>query len=261
MKGTSMNSVELIKEGPVFWIVLSRERRLNAMDEDLLGGVFRGLEEAENDEDVRVVAIRGRGRAFSAGGDLKEFYENRDNIGDFIHKLAGLLNRVIIKMRTLPKPVVSVVHGYASGAGFSLALSADLTVASSSSRFDMGYIRVGLSPDGGGSFFLSRLLGLKKASEIIMFGRTLSAPEARDLGLVNFVFEDDDFEERVKKLLKELSMAPEEAVSRSKILINNALFDGLLNHLELERLFVSELSQTEEFSRRLEAFLSRKKAG
>ena len=255
-----MSSVELVKEGSIFWIVLSREERLNAMDEELLKGILEGLEVAEGDGDIRVVAIKGKGKGFSAGGDLKEFYRNKDNLRDFIYKLAGLLNEIVAKIRTLPKIVVSVVHGYASGAGFSLALSTDLTAASSSSKFDMGYIRVGLAPDGGGSFFLSRLLGLKRTSEIIMLGRTLSASEARDLGLVNFVFEDDVFEEKVRELLDGLSRAPREAVLRSKLLINNALFNGLLNHLELERLFVSELSQTEEFSKRLEAFLSRKKA-
>ena len=254
-----MSSVELKREGSIFWILLSREDRLNAMDETLLVGLLEALERAENDKNVHVVAIKGKGRGFSAGGDLKEFYENRSNVRDFIYKLAGLLNRIVLKIRNLSKPVVSVVHGYASGAGFSLALSTDLTVASLSSRFDMGYIRVGLSPDGGGSFFLPRLLGLKRASEIILLGKTLSASEARELGLVNFVFEDEVFDERVKELLEDLSRASKEAVLRSKILINNALFGGISAHLELERLFVSELSQTEEFFKKLEAFLSRKK--
>ncbi len=250
--------ISVRKDGPIFTIEFSREETLNALNDGLLEETSSALSTAESDSSVRVIAIRGRGRAFSSGGDLAEFRKRGDDLPDYIYSLAGKLHEVIVKIRSVKKPVVSIVKGFASGAGFSLSLACDLTIASASSRFNMGYIRVGLSPDGGGSLFLSRIVGLKRASEIFFFGDLIDANTAKDLGIVNYVFPEDTFEEDVKKLLLDLSKRPRKALELTKVLVNASLFPDLFNQLELERRFITILSSTEDFKEGLNAFFEKR---
>ncbi len=247
------------KDGRIFWIVLNRPKSLNAMNEGLLDGINECISLAERDDDVSVVAMRGEGRAFCSGGDLAEFRRAGDNVQSFIDMLAGKLNETVMSIRMARKPVVSVVKGYASGAGFSLSLACDVTLASESSVFNMAYIRVALSPDGGGSLFLSRILGLKKAFHILSTGRNITSREALELGLVTAVFPDDTFDEDVRDFLRGLSEMPSGSLKSIKMLLNSSLFPDLFASLELERRVITELSGTQDFREGLDAFFQRRK--
>ncbi len=248
------------KRGSVLWIVMNRPDRLNAINFDLLYDVRELVQLGEKDDSVSAMAIKGEGRAFCAGGDLKEFKEKGEGVSEFINLLAGELHRLIVLLRMCEKPVAAVVKGYASGAGFSLALSCDMAFASEGARFNMAYSRIGLSPDGGGSLFLSRMLGYRKAFQILSKGEDIDAKGALELGLVDGVFPEETIEDDVQRILEGFSEIPRGSLSAVKKLLNASLFPDLFSHLELERKLITEISKTREFKERLSTFF-RKKSG
>ena len=171
-------------------LTLNRPESLNAMNEAMMGEMERILIELEADAAVRVVILTGAGRAFSSGGDQKRggaevppsFFE-RDPGGALIERL----NRCILRMQRLHKPIIASINGVAAGAGMNIALAADLRLASDTARFGEVFARVGLVPDGGGTYFLPRLVGTAKAMEMILLADIIDAQEALRIGLVNCV--------------------------------------------------------------------------
>ena len=170
----------------VFTIMLNRPEKKNAMSLDLLKRLSEALERAEA-QGAGVIVIRGAGKTFCAGGDILEFRQSAQ-IDVQIDCMADYLHRSIRKIREINAIVIAVVEGLAFGAGLSLSLACDLTVAETKATMNMAYRRIGLTPDGGGSFFLSRLVGAKKFNELYLLSRNIDMREARELGLVNFVF-------------------------------------------------------------------------
>lgn len=241
-----------MEEG-ICYLTLNRPQRLNAMDLSLLEGLLEGLQGAAA-EGARVVAIEGVGRAFSAGADLVEFYRAEDTPA-FVYRVAKVLNSVIAEIRRTDLPVVALVKGAAVGAGFSLALACDLTAASEGSVFNLGYMRVAFSPDGGATLLLPRLLGLKRSMELCLLTEDLPASRAQALGLVNFLFPEEEFEGRSRELLLRLRDLPPKAVAFTKRLLNDALLPELEAHMERERQGVTTLAAEEAFRERLEGFL------
>src|SRR5262249_50885609 len=171
-------------------LTLNRPESLNAMNEAMMGEVERILIELESDAAARVVILTGAGRAFSSGGDQKRdgaavppsFFE-----GDPGGALVERLNRCILRMQRLHKPIIGSINGVAAGAGMTIALATDLRIASDTARFGEVFARVGLVPDGGGTYFLPRLVGTAKAMEMILLADIIDAQEALRIGLVNHV--------------------------------------------------------------------------
>ena len=202
--------------------------------------------------------ITGRGKAFCAGADLVLFREWKGEAPSLIWHLAGALNRVIERIRRIPVPVLAVVNGPAVGAGFSIALACDMAIASERAFFNMAYMRIAFCPDGGGSLFLSRILGLKRAMEIFLLTEDISAQQALSLGLINYLFSEEELEERTKEIVERLKGLPSKAVRFTKGLVNEALFGGLEGHLERERTLITELAGEEDFTKGLERFFSQR---
>ena len=246
-----------VKEG-IHYIRLNRPGRLNAMDMSLLEGLLQALQGAER-EGVGVVAITGEGRAFSAGADLVEFRAAEDPFS-VVHQLAGVLHQVIAQVRRMSPLVVALVNGPAVGAGFSLSLACDLAIASEEAYFDMAYMRIALTPDGGGSLSLPRIIGLKRAMEVFLLTEPIPAREAKELGLVNYVFPPERLYEEAHKLLLRLLTLPRRTVMALKELVNESLFPDLEAHLVRERTLIAEMAAEEEFRKRVEDFF-RKREG
>jgi 2-(1,2-epoxy-1,2-dihydrophenyl)acetyl-CoA isomerase len=226
------------------------------MSLELLKGLYSSLQKAE-DMNASVVVIRGSGNTFCSGGDVIEFRDSEAPC-EIVDTMANYLNRSIIKIRATPSIVVAVVEGLAVGAGLSLALACDLTIAGKEAIMNMGYRRIGLTPDGGASILLTRLIGMKRFNDLYFRSRNVTMDEAEQLGLVNIVIEENNLESKLSTLITELTLLPLETTKRVKELVNLSLWQGLNNHLDKERLFVSQFASEPVFQDRLKKMFKKK---
>ncbi len=233
----------------VYSLTLNRPEKKNAMSLELLEALFRSLARAEK-EGASIIVIRGAGNTFCAGGDVTEF---RDSPAPAVQvdAMADYLNRGIMLIRTIPAITIAVVEGLAVGAGLSLTLACDLTLAESNAVMNMGYRRIGLTPDGGGSVFLPRLVGMKKFNELYFMSRNIAMDEAKAFGLINFTADAKDLEKELAGLVDGLKAMPMETTRSLKELVNKSVLSGLSTHLDKERLYVSRFSAKPAFQERL----------
>jgi len=247
--------IESSKDG-VFTITLNRPKQKNAMDFELLKGLNDALKSAAG-EKAPIVVIRGSGGAFCSGGDIVAFKDAEDAEA-LIDTLAGILHESIKMIRNIPAITIAVVEGVAVGAGVGLALACDLSIATEKTIMNMGYRRIGLTTDGGGSFFLPRILGGQLFNELYLLSRNVTMEEAKRLGLINFVCEEGAVAARLDELIGQLKALPMETIGRYKDLVNHCLYFGLEAHLDRERHYVADLASKPLFKQRLEEFFQRK---
>ena len=233
----------------VYSLTLNRPEKKNAMSLELLEALFRSLARAEK-EGASIVVIRGAGNTFCAGGDVIEFRDS-PTPAVRVDAMADYLNRSIMLIRTIPAITIAVVEGLAVGAGLGLALACDLTLAESKAVLNMGYRRIGLTPDGGASIFLPRLAGMKKFNELYFMSRNVAMDEAKTLGLVNFTADAKDLEKELAGLIEGLKAMPMETTRNLKELVNKSVLSGLSTHLDKERLYVSRFAAEPAFQQRL----------
>jgi enoyl-CoA hydratase/carnithine racemase len=208
----------LIKEeSGILTITLNRPDKLNAFIGHMRRDLAEALEAAGSDRGVRVVVITGAGRAFCAGGDVNfmaELMERHDS--EEFARILGSGRRVITSIRKMTKPVIAAVNGVASGAGCNLALACDLRIASTNATFSQSFLKVGLHPDWGGTYFLPRLLTPNKVCELFFLGEAIDASEAMRLSLVNQVVAPEDLEAATQQLAERLRAAPPIALAAAK---------------------------------------------
>ncbi|GER81666.1 MAG: enoyl-CoA hydratase/isomerase family protein [Thermogemmatispora sp.] len=219
----------------VLTVAFNRPEVRNAVNDRMLEELAEVLEEAAADAAVRCVVLTGAGGAFGSGQDLRAFEaraagERRGRVSEHLQKY----HRVIRCIREMQKPVIAAVRGVAAGASCSLALACDLRIASENARFLQAFARIGLIPDAGGGFFLTRLVGLGKALELAMLADEVSGPEAERLGLVNRCVPDAEFEEATRALARRLAQGPTRAYGLIKQLLNTAVNSDLETVLRLE---------------------------
>jgi 2-(1,2-epoxy-1,2-dihydrophenyl)acetyl-CoA isomerase len=241
--------VEVSRDGAVQTITLNRPDVLNALDGETKRLLLDAVREAR-DSAVRSVVLTGAGRGFCAGQDLGEFGEAPD-IGAALR--AGY-HPVALGVRALEKPVLAAVNGAAAGAGLSLACLCDIRIAADSATFSPGFIRIGLVPDSGGSFFLARLLGPARAFEWMSTGRRLGAEEALAWGLVSEVVPADGLAVRAAALAAELASLPTRAIAMNKRLFDHAWTATLEEQLELEAQLQTAAARSEDFAEGVAAF-------
>jgi enoyl-CoA hydratase/carnithine racemase len=240
----------------VFTITLNRPDRKNAMDYDLLKGLYEAMKNAAR-EKVPLVVIRGSGGAFCSGGDIIAFREAGDAEA-LIDAEAAVLNESIKLIRNIPAIVIAVIEGVAVGAGVGLALACDLSIATKKTIMNMGYRRIGLTPDGGGSILLPRIVGAKLFNELYLLSRNVTMDEAKDLGLINFLCDDAEVDSKLEEIIRSLKALPMETMGKFKDLVNRCLFFGLETHLDMERRYVADLAAQPLFKQRLDEFFRRK---
>jgi 2-(1,2-epoxy-1,2-dihydrophenyl)acetyl-CoA isomerase len=249
-----MAEVETSRDGAVLTITLNRPDVLNAFNTELHRGLAAALKEAR-DGGVRAVVITGAGRGFCVGQDLTEFREAPGDIGS---RLRGNYHPNIRAIRALEKPVIAAVNGAAAGAGMSLACACDLRIAADSATFVPAFINIGLIPDSGGSYFVTRILGPARAFEWLASGRRLTAAEAHAWGLVSEVVQTDALPSRAAELAAQLADLPTRGVGMTKRLLDHAVTATLEEQLEREAQLQTAATQTEDFKEGVAAFLEKR---
>ncbi|MFC0522998.1 enoyl-CoA hydratase/isomerase family protein [Pontibacillus salicampi] len=254
LTGNEHLSIEV--EGSILSCTLNRPDRLNAFSEDMINGLKHAIIEAEHDEVIKVITISGAGRSFSAGGDVKEMNQAQTSQ---VYEHIGKLNELITTIRSCSKPVVAIVHGFAAGAGWNLALACDQIIAAAESQFVLSFAQVGLISDGGGTYFLTKKLGPYKTKELLFNAEPISASYAKELGLVNQLYPQEQLEEMGRQYVQKLAMAPGHAIGMMKKLVHQAEISSLESILEQERTAQTYMIQTEDHEEGVQAFSEKRK--
>ena len=241
----------------VLTLTLNRPSVLNAVTDELLDSLFDSLQRARSDAAIRAVVLTGAGRAFSSGQDLKSAAAEGDL--DIRPHLRDHYAPVIRAMRELEKPVVAAVNGVAAGAGFSLALAADIRIAAESATFVQAFVRIGLVPDAGSTYFLPRLVGPAVAAELAMLGDTVDAARAERIGLVNRVVPDAELAETTHELAARLARGPR-SIGLIKRALNRSMGNDLQAQLAVEEVLQTESVATADFMEGIAAFLEKRTA-
>jgi len=248
------------RSGGVLTLTLNRPERLNSLDGELLAALLEALQEAQDDAAVRCIVLTGAGRGFCAGVDLTQAALHGRSASESVREhLQGQYAPLITLIRELEKPVVAAVNGVAAGAGMSLALACDMRVAAASATFIQAFVRIGLVPDAGSTYFLPRLVGMGRAMELAMLGERVSAADALACGLVNRVVADESLADAVAELAGRLAAGP-----RSLGLIKRALYLSLESDLRTQLAHEEDLqalaAATEDFVEGVGAFLEKRAA-
>lgn len=256
-----LQNVELEVAGGVARITLNRPEALNAWTRELGEELRTALEHAAEDATVRAVVLTGAGRAFSSGADLRGgFTLDPDGKPDVLTPLREVFNPLILRVRTLPKPVIAAVNGAAAGIGCSLALACDLVVAAESAYFLLAFASVGLTVDGGASAFLPARIGHARAFELAFLAERLPAAKALQWGLVNRVVADDQLEAETRALADRLAAGPPGSYSAIKHTLNAQLYPNLAHKLDSEAVRQQQLARTADFFEGVIAFAEKRPA-
>jgi 2-(1,2-epoxy-1,2-dihydrophenyl)acetyl-CoA isomerase len=251
--------VQTFDEGAVFRIILNRPAHFNAMNSLLLQRLQEVLDQAAHTK-YRAVTITGAGKAFCAGGDVLQFAgllsENEKKLP---REMPDNLHLAIKKIRSLPKPVIALINGPCAGAGFSLSLACDYSMATVSAGFTLAYSSIGLSPDGGSTYFLPRILGFKKAMGLFLGGKTLSAQEALEMGLINQLCDEETFVSTSQSLVARLASGPTAAYAKAKELVNRSFNNTLEDQLELETDAICQSCFSQDFREGVTSFTTKRK--
>jgi len=239
-------------------ITLNRPDAYNALNLALGRDLFAAALEVDEDPGVRCVVITGAGKAFCGGGDVKDFAEALPRIGVLVKELTTYVHGAVSRLARSPKPVIIAVNGVAAGGGLSLALSGDLVLAAESARFTMAYSKIGATPDGSSSYFLPRLIGIRRALELYLTNRVLSAKEALEWGLVNRVVPDAELGSATRALARELAQGPTKAFGAAKLLFHQSTHESLETQMELESQAIAASGHTEDFREGVTAFAAKK---
>lgn len=241
-------------------LVLDNPQNLNALNEAMLEDLIEATKLCEQDSTVKVVVLSGAGKGFSAGGDIGAMVKGLSSGDMSFDSSMKKLETAALSIRGLSKPVIASLHGPIAGAGFNLALLCDYRIAAENSKFIQAFVNIGLVPDMGGVFSLTKILGIAKATELIMTGRLVGAQEAFDLGLVNKVVSMEDLEETTFEFAKALSKKPSIALNLMKKMINETVYSGLDESLKREAKYQLECSKTDDFVEGITAFAEKRPA-
>jgi 2-(1,2-epoxy-1,2-dihydrophenyl)acetyl-CoA isomerase len=244
-------------EDGVLTLTLNRPQVLNGITDEVLDAITAGCRGAASDDAVRAVVITGAGRGFCSGQDLRAGLESGDS--DVRSHLRDHYHPMINAIRELEKPVIASVNGVAAGAGMSLALACDFRIAAESATFIQAFVRIGLVPDAGSSYFLPRLIGTAKALEMAMLGETVDSAEALRLGLVNRVVADAELAEATREFATTLGRKPRSA-GLIKQLFSGSVDRDLHTQLALEEEAQHQAAQTADFAEGVAAFMEKRPA-
>lgn len=245
-------------DGDIATITMDQPAKRNAVAPSMWDAIAALFDHCSKNPAVRVVVLTGRGEAFCAGTDLAEI-DLENDIASGLSRLRGA-NRMILAIRNCDKPVIAACRGSAVGVGWSLALACDFTLAATTAKFGGGFVKVGLVPDGGSIYFLSRLLGEARAKEIAYTSRVIPAPEAVDLGLVLEAVPGEELDARVAAFAGQLAKCATTSVGLAKRLFRHAMGPTLEMYLEQEELAQVCSKRTDDFAEGVAAFREKRAA-
>jgi 2-(1,2-epoxy-1,2-dihydrophenyl)acetyl-CoA isomerase len=259
MLSLDLQTVELDVADGVAWVTLNRPDALNAWTEQLGREMLTALEHAAEDPEVRVIVLTGAGRAFSSGADLKAGGAfTADGAPDVLNPLRDVYNPLILRVRTVAKPVIAAINGPAVGIGCSLALACDLIVAARSAYFLLAFVNIGLGIDGGASMTLPSRVGHARAFEIAYLGERIPAVQAADWGLINRVVDDAELQPVVTELASRLAAGPPGSYASIKRTINHHEYRGFDELLDLEAVVQQERAESSDFMEGVLAFMQKR---
>jgi 2-(1,2-epoxy-1,2-dihydrophenyl)acetyl-CoA isomerase len=255
----SYETLELEVRDGVAHIALNRPKAANAIDLQLAKDLMNAALQCDEDPAVRAILISGRGKMFCAGGDLGSFADAGEELPRLIKEMTTYLHAAISKLARCRAPVIASVGGAAAGAGFSLCCAVDLVVASEDAKFSMAYTGAGLTPDGSSTFFLPRIVGTRRALDLMLTNRALSAGEALEWGLVNQIVPAGDLAEASEKLASQLASGPTAAFGAVKKLVGSSLGDSLETQMELEGRAIADSARTADAREGIDAFFAKRR--
>lgn len=257
------NTILYQQEGSVARIILNRPEVYNSFTQEMMIRLQDVLNQAAADQTVRAVLLTGAGKAFCAGQDLGEVLEKgkqNQTTDSFTRVVEDFYNPIILKIRNMDKPIIAAVNGVAAGAGANVALACDIVVAAESAGFIQAFSKIGLIPDSGGTFFLPRLIGLPRATALMMLGDKISAAEAKEMGMIYACFADETFEAQAGELAAKLASMPTRGLAYTKQLLNHSLYNTLEEQLKEEGAYQQKAGMTTDYAEGVAAFLEKRKA-
>ncbi len=238
-------------------ITLNRADKFNSFNREMALQLQQALDAADADEEVRAIVITGLGKAFCAGQDLSEAI---DPTGPGIAKIVDEhYNPIILKIRKIEKPIIAAINGVAAGAGANIALACDIVTATQSASFIQAFSKIGLIPDSGGTFFLPRLVGLQRASALMITGDKVTANDALAMGMIYKVFADETFLTDITLYAENIANMPTKGIGLTKRLLNESLFNSHEKQLTREGIAQVEAASTYDYSEGVSAFLEKRK--
>jgi len=238
-------------------ITLNRPEKFHSFVREMALQLQEKLDDCNVNKDVRAILITAEGKAFCAGQDLSEATD--PNGPELTKIIQEHYNPIIRKIRNIEKPVVAAVNGVAAGAGASIALCCDIVVATENASFTQAFSKIGLIPDSAGTFFLPRLVGLQKATALMMTAESISANDAEKMGMIYKVFPDESFVERSWNLVSKLSQMPTKGLGLTKRLLNESYNNNLEQQLDMEDKCQSIAGETNDFKEGVQSFLEKRK--
>ncbi|HXZ02629.1 MAG TPA: enoyl-CoA hydratase-related protein [Stellaceae bacterium] len=241
-------------------IILNRPDRMNAFTWEMVDAWAAALAEAQRDDAVSVIIVTGAGKAFCSGGDIQGMGERRERTPlQRKNELAAHVHRIPLTLESVDKPVIAAINGAAAGAGLDLALQCDLRYAAESARLGETYVRVGLVPGAGGTWFLPRLVGAAKALELFWTGELISAEEAERIGMVNKVLPDDRLMDHVREVAGKIARAPQLSVRFIKRAVYQGARIDLRTSLDLISSHYAVVSSSADHKEAVQAYLEKRK--
>lgn len=237
-------------------VAMNRPEAMNAMNPEMLNDMVHALKEVSENDDIDIVVLKGNGKAFSAGGDIKMMMGSDEETS--FNELMDGIGELVTTLYFMPKLTISAIHGAAAGLGLSVALATDHLVAAHESKVAMNFIGIGLIPDGGGHFFLERRLGEVGAKELIWEGKVLTALEAKEKGLIHEVAEGS-LEEAVQKRVDTWLKSPIQAMIKTKKILTEKNRPLLIKMLEIEKAAQMKMRQTADHKEGIKAFMEKRK--
>lgn len=252
-----MEYIQFSVENAVARLTFDRPQVFNSMHHAMRQEILSALYLCEKDPDVRAVYITGNGKAFCAGEDLQEVTDpNGPSLAEII---STGYNPIVLKIRTMEKPVVCAVNGVAAGAGANIALACDITVATQSASFTQAFSKIGLIPDSGGTWTLPRLVGLQRATALMMLSEKITAPEAAAMGMIWKVFPDETFADDSWKIAETLAAMPTRGLGLTKRALNQAFTNDFEGQLQVEDELQTVAGQTRDYREGVAAFLEKRR--
>ncbi len=251
-----MDSILFEIKNSVAIITLNRPEKMNSFNRQMALLLQKILDDCGTDKNIRAIYLTAHGKAFCAGQDLAEL--TGENAPGFEVILAEHYNPIVIKIRTIEKPVVCAVNGVAAGAGANIALCCDVVVANSSATFIQAFSKIGLIPDSGGTFILPRLIGFQKASALMMLGDKISAAEAERIGMIYKVFPDENFVNDSLKIAVNLSQMPTKGLAYTKLALNASFNNSLAAQLKTEDELQYKAAHTIDYKEGVTAFIEKR---
>ncbi|OIR16606.1 MAG: hypothetical protein BEU04_01315 [Marine Group III euryarchaeote CG-Bathy1] len=250
--------IEIENHGNIRTIILNRSEKLNAINLEMATLIREEVEKADEEDNVKILILTGKGRAFSVGGDVNEMGDYLPKAGDLFYKLTEQLHATVEKIMTMKKPVICGINGIVAGGALGIALAGDLRIGNKSTEMLSAHFKRGFVPAGGATYLLPKIIGLGKTQDLFFGERTINASEMKEMGILHRVVKDEEMLKECMKEARRLERGPLDAIGETKMLLNSQELKMMKEHLVLERESNRESGNTGDAVEGIMAFLEKR---